>query len=105
MKKDSVKILLFDSIPIKNYILSLLHAAIGVENKIVHTYFDQIDEKIEPITVDELELTNFLIDLKIELNKYEQDYDEWINNYSSLLVDLRLENKIDILFLLIVMYN
>ena len=75
MKKDSVKILLFDSIPIKNYILSLLHAAIGVENKIVHTYFDQIDEKIEPITVDELELTNFLIDLKIELNKHEQDYD------------------------------
>ena len=30
---------------------------------------------------DELELSNFLIDLKIELNKHEQDYDEWINNY------------------------
>ena len=71
----------------------------------MQTYFDWINERIEPITYDELELTNFLIDLKIELNKYEQDYDEWINNYSSLLVDLRLENKIDILFLLIVMYN
>ena len=71
----------------------------------MQTYFDWINEIIEPITYDELELTNFLIDLKIELNKYEQDYDEWINNYSSLLVDLRLENKIDILFLLIVMYN
>ena len=105
MKKGIVKTLLFHSVPVKNYIFSLLHAEISVGNKIMQTYFDWINERIEPITYDELELTNFLIDLKIELNKYEQDYDEWINNYSSLLVDLRLENKIDILFLLIVMYN
>ena len=58
MKKGSVKILLFDPIPIKNYIISLLHAEIGVGYKIVYTYFDWISEIIEPITDDELELTN-----------------------------------------------
>ena len=90
-KKGSVKKLLFDSVLIENYIFSLLHAEIGVGNKIVITYFDWINERIEPITDDELELTNFLIDLEIELKKHEKYYDEWINNYSSLLVELILE--------------
>ena len=42
-KKGSVKKLLFDSVPIENYIFSLLHAEIGVGNKIVYTYFDWIN--------------------------------------------------------------
>ena len=47
--KGSVKTILFDSVPIENYIFSLLHAEIGVGNKIVYTYFDWINERIEPI--------------------------------------------------------
>ena len=39
-KKGSVKKLLFDSVPIENYIFSLLNAEIGVGNKIVYTYFN-----------------------------------------------------------------
>ena len=38
----------------------------GVGNKIVYIYFDWINERIEPITDDELELTNDLNDLKID---------------------------------------
>ena len=34
-KKVSVKKLLFDSVPIENYLFSLLHVEIGVGNKIV----------------------------------------------------------------------
>ena len=37
-KKSSVKHLLFDSVPIDNYIFSLLHAEISVGNKIVYIY-------------------------------------------------------------------
>ena len=44
MKKVSVKI--FDSVPIDTYIYSLLHAEIGVENKIIYTYFNWIIEKL-----------------------------------------------------------
>ena len=66
-KKGSVKKLLFYSVPIENYIFSLLHAEIGVGNKIVYTYFDWINERIELITDDEVDLTNCLIDLKIIL--------------------------------------
>ena len=60
MKKQiCVKILLYDYFPIKNCIFSLLHAEIGIENKIIYTYFNWIIEKIESIMDDELELTIF----------------------------------------------
>ena len=62
MKKGSEKTLLFDSVPIENYICSLLYAEIGVGNKIVYIYFDWVNERMEPITDDELDLTNCLID-------------------------------------------
>ena len=38
-------------------------------------------------------MTNFLNALKIEINKHVQDYDELINNYGSLLAELRLERQ------------
>ena len=41
MEKGSVKTLLFGSVTIENYIFSLLHVEIDVENKIyIYTYFD-----------------------------------------------------------------
>ena len=85
--------MLFDSVPIKNYIFLLLHAEIDVGNKIVCTYSDWINERIEPITDDELGLTNDLIDFKVDFKKYEKNYDEWIKNYSSLLAEFRLERQ------------
>ena len=64
MKKCSAKTLLFDYVPIKHYIFSLLHVEIGVGNKIVYIYFDWVNEISEPITDDEVKLTNLLVDLK-----------------------------------------
>ena len=65
-KKGGVKKLLFDSVPIENYIFSLLHTEIGVGNKVDYTYFDLINKRIEPKTDDELELTNGVIHFKID---------------------------------------
>ena len=42
------------------HFLILLHAEIGIGNKIIYTYFDWINEGIEPVIDDELELTNSL---------------------------------------------
>ena len=36
-KKECIKTLLFDYIPIENYIMFLLHTEIGVGNKIVYS--------------------------------------------------------------------
>ena len=45
------------------------------------------------ISNGELSMTNILINLKIELNKYKQEYDNWIKNCSSSLADLRFERQ------------
>ena len=59
----------------------------------IYIYIDWINERIEPITDDELGLTNDLIDFKVDFKKYEKNYDEWIKNYSSLLAEFRLERQ------------
>ena len=82
-----VKTLLFDSIPIENYICSLLHVEIGDGNKIVYSYFESTNERIEPICEDELNMVNFLINFK------NKQYDKWINNSSPSLAKLRLERQ------------
>ena len=40
---------------------------------------------------EEVLLTIFLINFKIELKKHQQVYDEWINNNSSALTSLRID--------------
>ena len=90
-KKGINQPLLFDAVPIENYLFSLLHAEIAVGNKIVENYFLWITERMEKISEEEVILTNCLIDFKIDLKKNQQVYDEWINNNSSALATLRIE--------------
>ena len=77
----------------KNCIFSLLHVEIGVGNKIFCSCFESINERIGPISDEEVNMNNFLINLKIEQNNYHKEYDERINNNSSLLSELRLERQ------------
>ena len=65
-KKGINKSLLFDAVPIKNYIFSLLHVEIDLGNKIVENYFLWVTERMEEMSEDEVILTNCLIDFKIE---------------------------------------
>ena len=64
---------LFNSIPSENYIFSLLHAESGVGNKIVYSYFERINEEIEPICEKELNMTNCLINLKLTKQLLKND--------------------------------
>ena len=59
--------MLFDTIPIENYIFLLLHAEIGIGNKIINSFYKWIKTYIEPLPVEEIEMTNTLIDFQIEL--------------------------------------
>ena len=55
--------MLFDSIPLENYILSLLHAEIDIGNKIIDSFYRWISKYIEPLSNEEIEMTSNLIDL------------------------------------------
>ena len=71
----------------------LRYTEIGVGNKIIYTYFGWINETIEPISEDEVNMTNVLIKLKIEVISNQKQYDELINKNSSSLTELRLDRK------------
>ena len=66
-KKGSVLPILFDTIPIENYIFSLLHAEIGIGNKIISSFYTWITTYIERLLVEEKEMRKTLIVLQIEL--------------------------------------
>ena len=51
--------MLFDSAPIENYIFPLLHVEISISKKIVHSYLERINERIEPISDEEVNMTSF----------------------------------------------
>ena len=80
----------FDSIPIGNYVsfTSCKNCA-----NIFYSYFEWINERIERISDDKENRTNFLINLKIEQKHYQKQYDDYINNIGSLLTKLRLERQ------------
>ena len=59
MKKSSDKTLLFDFVPIDNYICLLPHVEIGNGNKKNYTYFGWISQRIEIISDEELLITIF----------------------------------------------
>ena len=63
-KKGFVLPMLFDTISTENCIFSLLHAEIGIGNKIISSFYKWITTYIEPLSVEEREMTNTLIDLK-----------------------------------------
>ena len=49
--------MLFDSIPIENYICSLLHAEIGIGNKIMDSFYSWITKDIEPLSNEKIEMS------------------------------------------------
>ena len=79
-KKGINQPLLFDAVPIENYIFSLLHTEIGVGNKIVENYFKWITERMRKMSEEEVILINCLTNFKIEFTKHQQVHDEWIDN-------------------------
>ena len=68
-KKGINQPLLFDAVAIENYFFSLLHAEIGVGNKIIENYFLWITEIMEKMIEEEVILTNCLINFKKEFKK------------------------------------
>ena len=86
--------MLFDTIPIENYIISLLHAKIGIGNKIISSLYTWITTYIEPLSVEEIEMTNTLIDFQIELIDNEKNLKE-LNQYNiTIISDLTNEKKL-----------
>ena len=86
--------MLFDSIPIENYIFSLLHAEIGIGNKIIESFYNWISKYIEPLSKEEIEMTNNLIDLQIELIQNKKLLKQINHLNIAKIADLTTEKKL-----------
>ena len=71
--KGRVLPMLFDEISIENFIFSLVYAKIGIYNKTISSFNTWITTYIEQISVEEIEMTNTLIDLQISLINNEKN--------------------------------
>ena len=58
--------MLFDSLPIDKYIFSLLQTEICIGNKIINSFYEWITTYIEPLSEEEVEMSNMLIYLQAE---------------------------------------
>ena len=86
--------MLFDSIPIENYIFSLLHVEIGVGNKILESFYNWISKYIEPLSKEEIEMINNLIDLQIELTENKKLLKQINHLNITKIADLTTEKKL-----------
>ena len=85
--------MLFDSIPIENYIFSLLHAEIGIGNKIIDLFYSWISKYIEPLSNEEIEMSNNLIDLQVEQIQNKKLLKQINQQNTTKITDLTTEKK------------
>ena len=65
-KRDVCLLMLFDSLSIDKHSFSLLHTEICIGNKIINSFYEWITTYIEPLSEEEVEMSNKLIDLQVE---------------------------------------
>ena len=76
VKKECVLPMLFDSIPIENYIF-LCYMRIGIGNKTINSFYDWITKYVQPLSDKEVEMLNILIDLQVEQAHDKQTFEKW----------------------------
>ena len=72
----------------------MLHAEIGIGNKIIETFYRWISKYIEPLSNEETEMTNNLIDLQIELIQNKKSLKQIIHLNVTEIADLTTEKKL-----------
>ena len=71
--------MLFDSISIENYIFSLLHAEIGIGNKIIDSFYSWITKYIEPLSNEKIKMSKIWLTYKLNKYKIKNNLNKSIN--------------------------
>ncbi len=91
--RGCTKVPLFDSVPIKNYIVPVLHILIGVGNALVNAVFEFVDEQIERLPEQLVVARNNINTAKINLDDAEADYNDWLQNDGIALSECIIEKS------------
>ena len=84
---------LFDCISINQYIYPILHAEIGLGNKILNSFFDWIDFRIEKVTNEEKDLRKDFGRVMIEIEEKEENWDNFCRENGDEIASLTTERS------------
>ena len=87
---------MIDSIPIDHIIFSLLHAEIGVGNKVLDSFFEWVDYRVEKLSREEINARNEYQMAIVSHKEKVVNRDEWINQDGAQLAELRNKKKYQI---------
>jgi hypothetical protein len=91
--RGCTKMPLFDSVPIKNYIVPVLHILIGARNSLVNALFEFMDERIERLPEELIVARNNIITAEINLDDAIAVHDGWLQNDGISLSDFMIEKS------------
>ncbi len=84
---------LFDSVPVENYILSLLHIIIGMGNTLVDSFLAWIDQWVEKLEQTEIDARKNTILEMLKLENLVMDFADWQLNDGITLSETQIEKQ------------
>ena len=78
-------------VPINSYIIPILHTEIGIGNRLLKSFLDWVDLRIERVPDVEIEARYAVYEANTELQIRNERWDEWVSLKGTLLADLRQE--------------
>jgi hypothetical protein len=79
-QRGCTKLPLFDSIPIANFIVPVLHILIGVGNALVNCLYEFVDERIEKLPEQLIIARNNINTAEINVDEANRDFNDWLQN-------------------------
>ena len=72
--------MIFDAVPLENWVVPVLHLSIGVGNGLLKQFLDWLDIRIERLPRGLSDLRAETVELQVDLEEYiEEDYEEWMH--------------------------
>jgi hypothetical protein len=84
---------LFDSIPVKIFIVCMFHASISVSNTLFDRFSVWAEERTESLTADEIMVRNVVIYAEVRCGQSKEDFEMWLKNDRVLLGDLQMHKR------------
>jgi hypothetical protein len=78
-------------VPIKAYIIPILHTEIGIGNRLLKAFLDWVNLRIKRVPDDEIDARYAVYEANTELRIQNKCWDEWVSLKGALLTDLRQE--------------
>jgi hypothetical protein len=78
-------------VPIDSYILPILHTEIGIGNRLLKSFLDWVDLRIENVPDNEIEARYGVYESQVEVRLQNEIWDAWVDLNGGTLADLREE--------------